>query len=268
MAAKSVLILGGNGKISRLLTPMLLGKGWKVTSVIRDPDQQQAIRADAPASGTLDVLIRSLEAVRSEADARAIIQESNPDYVVWSAGAGGKGAPERTFAIDRDAAIHFIKASAATPSVKRFVMVSHLGSRRRKPAWWSDADWDACRHLAEAVLPRYYQAKLAADEVLHREGRTGRPDFVAVCLRPGTLTDGPAGPVDLGRTAAGTGKVSRASVAEVAAALLELDDERAAGVRNSWLDLLDGGEDVQGAVARVARERVDAAPGEPVFEEE
>lgn len=267
MAAKSVLVLGGSGKISRLLTPMLLGKGWKVTSIIRDPEQQQAIRADAPTSGTLDILVRSLEAVQSEADARAIIQESNPDYVFWSAGAGGKGAPERTFAIDRDAAIHFIKASAATPSVKRFVMVSHLGSRRLKPAWWSDDDWKACRHLAEVALPRYYQAKLAADEVLRREGRAGPRDFVAICLRPGTLTDGPAGPVDLGRTATATGGVSRASVAEVAAGLLELDDEQAAGVRNSWLDLLDGGEDVRDAVARVARERVDAAPGEPVFEE-
>ncbi|KAL8393267.1 hypothetical protein RB595_003160 [Gaeumannomyces hyphopodioides] len=249
---------------------MLLGKGWKVTSVIRDPEQQQAIRADAPASGTLDILVRSLEAVQSEADARAIIQESNPDYVFWSAGAGGKGAPERAFTIDRDAAIHFIKASAATPSVKRFVMVSHLGSRRRKPAWWSDDDWRACRHLAEVALPRYYEAKLAADEVLHREGRrAGRQrDFVAVCLCPGTLTDQPAGPVDLGRTATATGGVSRASVAEVAAALLELDDEQAGGVQNSWLDLLEGGEDVRVAVARVARERVDAAPGDPVFEEE
>ncbi|KLU88698.1 NAD dependent epimerase/dehydratase [Magnaporthiopsis poae ATCC 64411] len=117
MAARSVPILGGS-------------------LIIRDPEQQQATRADAPASGTLDILVRSLEEIKSEADASVIVQELNPDYVV----AGGKGAPERTFAIDRDAAIHFIKASAATPSVKRFIMISHLASRRSKPGWWSSDD--------------------------------------------------------------------------------------------------------------------------------
>lgn len=48
-------------------------------------------------------------------------------------------------------------------------MISHLASRRSEPGWWSSDDWKSCLHLAEQVMPRYCQAKLAADEALRRE---------------------------------------------------------------------------------------------------
>lgn len=98
MAAHRVLLLGGNGKVARLLTPMLLQRSWEVASIIRSPDQVaelQQIGAQTNHKGKLDVLVRSIEDVKSEAQAKTLIDEVKPDYVVWSAGAAGKGAPER-----------------------------------------------------------------------------------------------------------------------------------------------------------------------------
>src|SRR5690554_2925555 len=91
--AHHVLLLGGHGKIAQLLTPLLLRRGWDVTSVIRAEEQVPTVRRWAPAEGAaaaqgkLTVLVRSLEEVRSEADAgRVLGGVGGVDYVVWSAG--------------------------------------------------------------------------------------------------------------------------------------------------------------------------------------
>lgn len=105
-------------------------------------------------------------------------------------------------------------------------------------------------------LPDYHKAKMEADEVLLRE-LGPRDDMVAISLRPGLLSDKPVGPVELGKTQTAKGDISRASVAEVTASLLDNDS-----VQSSWLDLLDGQETVANAVGRVARENVNAADGE------
>lgn len=94
--SKHVLILGGHGKISQLLTPILLNKSWTVTSVIRTDEQIPAIqKLGANVQGKLNVLVRSIEEVKSESQAKSILEEVKPDYVVWSAGAGGRGGAER-----------------------------------------------------------------------------------------------------------------------------------------------------------------------------
>ncbi|KAI0170091.1 NAD dependent epimerase/dehydratase [Pestalotiopsis sp. NC0098] len=254
-----VLLLGGSGKIAQLLTPLLLQRSWNVTSIIRNPDQVANLqKLGESQSGKLNVLVRSLEDVKSEAQAKTLIDEVKPNYVVWSAGAGGKGAPERTDSIDRDAAIHFIKASAATQSITKFLMVSFTGSRVNKAPWYSDADWADYLKI-RAKLQRYSDAKIAADEVLYLEGKK-RSDFAAINLRPGTLTDEPAGKVELGRLKTPSGKSSRASVAQLAALLL---DNKA--VKSAWLDMLDGNEDPEVAVQRVVKEGIDDAEGEPFF---
>ncbi|KAL2144890.1 hypothetical protein VTI28DRAFT_8351 [Corynascus sepedonium] len=266
-APHHVLLLGGHGKIAQLLTPLLLRRGWDVTSVIRTETQVPTIQALAPkdgddgTKGKLKVLVRSLEEVKSEGDAGRVIAEWGGDYVVWSAGAGGKGGPERTYAIDRDAAIHFIRAAAAAPHVTRFLMVSYLASRRARPAWWSDDAWAAARHVNEQILPHYYRAKLAADEALYTASKEkGDGSFVGINLRPGTLTLEPAGRVELGKTVQSRGNVSRATVARVADLLLASE-----GIKNTWLDLLDGEEDAEVAVERVVKEGVNAAEGEDVY---
>ncbi|OTB02675.1 hypothetical protein M426DRAFT_322437 [Hypoxylon sp. CI-4A] len=256
----NVLLLGGSGKIAQLLTPLLLQRSWNVTSIIRDPAQVSNLqKLGEGQKGKLNVLVRSLEEVTSDAQAKSLIDEVKADYVVWSAGAGGKGAPERTFKIDRDAAIHFIRAAVATPTVTKFVMISFLGSRLNKPSWWSEELWQDSINSTRKALQRYYEAKVAADQVLYEEGKK-RADFAGINLRPGTLTLEPSGKVALGRLPVAKGNASRASVANLAALLLDSPN-----VKSSWLDMLDGDEDPEAAVKRVVDEGIDDAEGEPFY---
>ena len=94
-AAHHVLLLGGHGKVAQLLTPLLLRRGWEVTSVIRSAEQVPDIERLADAvggkqqGGKLTVLVRSLEEVKSEEAAKGVLDEvigKGLDYVVWSAG--------------------------------------------------------------------------------------------------------------------------------------------------------------------------------------
>jgi hypothetical protein len=90
MSPPRVLLLGGHGKVSLHLTPLLLAKSWNVTSVIRDPKQQDDILALGKGQkGQVDVLVESLEDVKSDADAQKVLDKVKPDYIVWSAGESG-----------------------------------------------------------------------------------------------------------------------------------------------------------------------------------
>ncbi|PYH47582.1 uncharacterized protein BP01DRAFT_354788 [Aspergillus saccharolyticus JOP 1030-1] len=263
-----VLLLGGHGKVALHLTPLLLARSWNVTSVIRNPEHESEILALGKGSrGKLNVLLSSLDDVKSEGDAKKVLDAVDPDYVVWSAGAGGKGGPARTHAIDEIAAKHFLSASFSRPRVTKFLLVSWIGSRRNQPTWLSNDDWSALQNVFTNVLPAYAKAKLEADEYmtalaaqrkrLVAEG-AAQP-LQAINLRPGTLTDTPATrKVDLGKTRKGVDKVTREDVAIVADLLLARDDT------DGWYDLLNGDEDVQDAVERVVREKVDALEGEDV----
>ncbi|EOD44921.1 putative nad dependent epimerase dehydratase family protein [Neofusicoccum parvum UCRNP2] len=206
--SQHILLIGGHGKVAQHMTPLLLARSHAVTSMIRDPAQAGAItKLGEGQPGKLNVLVRSVEDVKSESDARKILDEVKPSWVIWSAGAGGKGGADRTYAVDRDAAKAFIKASTAAPGVTAFLMVSYLASRRSKPAWWSDAEWATATKLNTEVLPDYAKAKIAADEYLAAQSRRRGGAFRGICLRPGTLTDGTAGGVELGRTGGSGGKI-------------------------------------------------------------
>lgn len=139
-------------------------------------------------------------------------------------------------------------------------MVSYIASRRAKPSWWSDESWQHALEVDTKMLPTYYQAKIAADEALHKAAKKRGSDFAGINLRPGFLTTEPAGKVELGKTRSAKGNASRESVAQIASLLLAAE-----GVKTSWLDLLDGDEDPAEAVQRVIREGVDATEGEPFF---
>jgi len=246
------------------MTPKLLARSWNLTSVIRNPDQKNDILdAGKNGPGKVDVLVESIEDVKSEADAKRILDQVKPDWVVWSAGAGGKGGPDRTNAIDRDAAIHFIRSSIATPSISKFLLVSALSIRRGRASWFDDDSYDSMQKINTEVMPSYFKAKLAADETLtvlgeERVKKEGKDKFSYIILRPGALTDDPeTGLISLGKTPA-RGSVTRADVADVAARLLET--EGAYG----WFDLLGGNEPVVEAVARVMREGINSMEGEDI----
>ncbi len=133
-------------------------------------------------------------------------------------------------------------------------MISYLGSRRNKAPWWSDEEWASTQEKNNGALKNYFEAKVTADEVL-TACALKRSDFAAVDLRPGMLTDQPAGKVQMGKTKA-SGDSSRASVAEAIVACLETEGAK------GWLDILDGEEGIKEAVERCAREGVDCVEGE------
>jgi len=256
-----VLILGGHGKISLLLQPMLLAKKWNVTSVVRNPDHEADILAlgkDKP--GKIEILVESLDDVKEESQAKQVLDKVKPDIVVWSAGAGGKGGPSRTKAVDMVAAKAYISASLATPSVTKFLMVSYIASRKGYPPWWTAEDRKAADHVNTKVLANYFQAKVEADE--HLEALTkkrldsGDTTFQAINLRPGTLTDSPGtGRVWLGKTGC-RGEVSREDVAAVAAALLSRNDTR------GWFDLLEGDDKIEDAIDALVKTGHNGLEGE------
>jgi nucleoside-diphosphate-sugar epimerase len=188
-----ILIFGGHGKVALLLERLLAERGDTVTGVIRNPAHQE----DVLATGA-QYLLADVEAFDQEQLTNLV---AGNDAVVWSAGAGG-GSPERTYAVDRDAAIRAIDAAEAA-DVRRFVMVSWIGS---KP--------DHGVPEGDSFYP-YADAKLAADEHL----RASRLDWTI--LGPGTLTlDPPTGRIEVDPPD-DRASVSRADVAEVVAAVLD-----------------------------------------------
>lgn len=187
-----IIVFGGHGRIALLLAPLLVARGDEVTAVIRNPDHVAEVE-----QGGAHALVADVESLGTE-ELAAII--GGHDAVVWSAGAGG-GSAERTYAVDRDAAIRTMDA-AADADVKRYVMVSWIGSKADHGVP-EDSDF----------FP-YADAKWAADE--HLRGT----DLDGTILGPGTLTfDEPTGRILL--DAEGKAEVSRADVAAVIAETLE-----------------------------------------------
>lgn len=189
-----VIVIGGHGTVARLLTPLLVARSHEVTGVVRNPAHVEHLRSDGATPVVADV-----ESMDVEALARLV---HGHDAVVWSAGAGG-GDPDRTYAVDRDAAIRSMDA-AERSWVRRYVMVSYFGAG------------------ADHAVPEdhsffaYADAKSAADAHLEGSGL----DWTI--LRPSRLTDdAPTGRIETSRTGARPGSVSRADVAMVIAQTLD-----------------------------------------------
>lgn len=191
----NILIIGGHGKVALLLAPLLIERGDEVTSVIRNPDHTAEVEATGATA-----LVADIETLDTE---RLAALFAGHDAIVWSAGAGG-GAPERTYAVDRDAAIRSMDA-AAIADVRRYMMVSYFGASLEHGVPEGNSFF------------AYAEAKAAADERL----RTTGLDWTI--LGPSTLTlDPPTGLIDT--TATESGSVSRADVAAVVAEVLHRDD--------------------------------------------
>ncbi|MCK0117603.1 SDR family oxidoreductase [Isoptericola sp. S6320L] len=190
-----VVVIGALGKVARHLLPLLAGRGDDVVGVVRKPAQLDEVTDLGAEALLLDIEQASTEEIASALD--------GADAVVWSAGAGG-GNPDRTYAVDRDAAIRSMDA-AANAGVPRYVMVSWIGSV---------PDHDI---PADSSFYAYADAKLAADDHL----RGTALDWTI--LGPGSLTDDdPTGRIE--RVAEGVSlargedsAVPRADVAQVVA---------------------------------------------------
>ncbi|WGW11439.1 SDR family oxidoreductase [Saxibacter everestensis] len=188
-----IVIVGGHGKIALRLARILSSQGHHVTSLIRNPQHSGDVEATGATPAVADV-----EHLSTEEIAEAI---ASHDAVVWSAGAGG-GSPERTYAVDRDAAIRSIDA-AAEAGVDRYLMISYLG-----------AGHDHGLAESDSFYP-YAESKAEADDHLRRSTLTW------TILGPSTLTlDAATGKIEVG-TDLEPGRVSRDDVAQVAAVALE-----------------------------------------------
>jgi nucleoside-diphosphate-sugar epimerase len=192
-----ILIIGGHGKVALKLERLLAERGDDVDAVIRNPQHSTDVEQTGARAVVADV---------EQLDVVALAELfAGHDAIVWSAGAGG-GDPQRTWAVDRDAAIRSMEA-AVKAGIRRYVMVSYFRSPDHS--------------VPESnSFHAYAEAKAAADE--HLAGTA----LDWTILGPSTLTDGDGtGRIDA--AASESGSVSRADVAAVAAATLA--DDRTIG---------------------------------------
>ncbi|MFJ7749455.1 SDR family oxidoreductase [Arthrobacter sp. NPDC097144] len=188
-----IAIIGGHGKVALHLAKDLTANGHQVTSLFRNPDHVSDVEATGAAAVVADVENLSTEEIAQKL--------AGQDAVVWSAGAGG-GTAERTYAVDRDAAIRSMDA-AKSAGVSRYVMVSYFGAGPNHGVPEDDGFF------------AYAESKAAADEYLRGSGL----DWTI--LGPSALTmDAGTGKIETGPGIEGT-QVSREDVALVAAAVLD-----------------------------------------------
>ncbi len=213
------VIIGGHGKVALLTAPLLRQAGDEVTSVIRNPDQIPDVEAAGATPLVLDV-----ESASRDQFAAAF---AGADAVIWSAGAGG-GNPQRTYAVDRDAAIRAIDAAEQAGAL-RYIMVSYAG-----------AGLDHGVKPAESFYP-YPHAKAAAAEYLRASA------LHWTILGPSMLTlEAPTGRIRAARANGGDivrGPTSRGNVARAIAAALT--DNKTIG---KTIDFADGDTEIAQAL--------------------
>lgn len=188
----NVLILGGHGKVALQAAPLLVQAGHEVTSAVRNPDHRTDVEATGASVALVDLQKQSTE------DFEKLFESF--DVIVWSAGVGG-GDPERTFAVDRDAAIRTMDAAGD----KRYIMVSYFGAGQDHGVP-EDHDFYS-----------YAQSKADADDHLKRSAARW------TILGPSRLTSDDAhGGIEV--NPAEGDSVARADVARVVAAVVDADN--------------------------------------------
>ncbi|KAI0297062.1 NAD(P)-binding protein [Multifurca ochricompacta] len=201
--SKKVVIVGGHGK------------QYPVTSIIRTEDHIPDITSISP---FVTPLILSLEQSPVSAFTEAF---SGADTVVFTAGAGGKGGPDRTRTVDYEGALKVYDALEAVPDRKpHLLLVSSIDVRDpdRVPLHYDEAD-RATSVQVRKVISNYFHWKYQADKNL-----VLRTAFPWTIIRPTGLTDQPGtGRADIGRTHV-TSFITRDDVAQILAELVERPD--------------------------------------------
>ncbi|WP_311356808.1 NAD(P)H-binding protein [Corynebacterium riegelii] len=165
-ARSYVLVLGAGGKVSAYTVPLLIDASHHVSALAHNPKHAERL-AETGAT----VIIQDLTKLDREGWARLLTPF---DVVVWSAGAGG-GDPERTYAVDRDAAMVMIDALEELGEFAPLLInVSYAGAQDGK-AEDDGSSWYA-----------YVEAKKAVDL------RLLSSEIDQVILGPTLLTDAPA----------------------------------------------------------------------------
>lgn len=211
----TIAIVGGHGKVARLLVPQLLNRGDVPVALVRDPAQA----GDLPGA-----TVRVLDIEHSDADGFAAVFEGC-DAVVFAAGGGPDGNIDRKRTVDLEGSVKSV-AAAGRAGIRRFVQVSAMG-----------VDRDPDPSLGD-VWAAYVHAKRDADAALRAS------DLDWTIVRPGRLTDEPGTGRVLVAGEAPYGEIPRADVAAVLAAALADD-----GTIGRQLDVVTGDTPIPAALS-------------------
>lgn len=218
-----IAIVGGHGKVARQLHPILAAAGHTPVALVRREEYREELES-------LGAEVRIVDIENDGADAFAAAFDGC-DAVVFSAGAGPDGNIDRKRTVDLEGTLKSLEG-AKTAGIRRFVQVSAISvddplPEDTKPVWRA-----------------YVEAKRDSDAAVRDSGL----DWTII--RPGGLTDDAGtGKVALGPDV-GSGRVPRADVAAVIAAVLADD----ATVGGQW-ELISGDVPVAEAVAQAAASR-------------
>jgi uncharacterized protein YbjT (DUF2867 family) len=189
-----VAIFGGHGQVASRLTPLLVERGHEVGAVVRNADHVTDVANLGATPIVADIETLDVQKIAALLDGF--------DVIVWAAGAGG-GNADRTFAVDRDAAIRSMDA-AGRSGISRYVMVSYFGAGREHGV------------ARDSSFFPYAEAKAAADDYL----RSTSLDWTI--LGPSALTsDKGTGSITTRERGARGDSVTRQDVAAVAAAVID-----------------------------------------------
>ncbi|GAA4364713.1 SDR family oxidoreductase [Nocardioides caricicola] len=211
-----VAIVGGHGQVARQLIHVLRRADHDAVALVR----KEEYRAELEERGAE---VRLLDIEKQDASAFAAAFEGC-GAVVFAAGGGPDGNIERKRTVDLEGSLKSIDG-AKQAGIDRFVQISAINVDDPLPADTGDV-WRA-----------YVEAKRDADAALRDSG------LAWTIIRPGRLTDDPAtGKVALGPDVA-RGDVTRADVAAVVAAVLDVPTT----VGKQW-NLVNGDQPVEDAV--------------------
>ncbi|KGL37496.1 NAD-dependent dehydratase [Listeria newyorkensis] len=156
----NILVIGAHGQIGKQTVELLAkNANFTVVAMIRKEEQREALEQLGA-----KVIIADLENDFSSA-------YSGIDTVIFSAGSGGHTGPEKTIAIDQNAAIRAVQY-AEKHDISHFIMVSSVGADQPEQGPES--------------LRNYLIAKGNADKALQQS------QLNYTIIRPVTLTNEPA----------------------------------------------------------------------------
>ena len=208
------LVIGANGQIGRMFCSKAHQAGFPLRAMVREPDQATWFQEQG-----IDTVVADLEA-----DFQGALHGC--DQIVFSAGAGAKGGPDKTLLVDLYGAIRTVDFAKAQ-GVQRLIMVSAMRS--------------TVPQLAPEFLRPYAAAKYAADHYLVTSG------LPYLILLPGRLTDESASlRIRTVRDESLPITVSRENVAGCLLAALRYNT-----LCNQQIILLDGDDDIDETFARL-----------------
>lgn len=218
-----------------LFTKIATEAGHIVYNVVRDYVQNEDIEK---VHGRTSVC--SLEKATPN-DIAQFLAEIHPDVVIFAAGAGGKGGPERTRAVDYEGAIKVYDAMRIA-GIRRLIMISAIDNRdmsQPPPPYYTAADIELSEKIHQSIGTYYHYKYLADQELVRRSS-----DIDWTILRPSGMTDEKgSGKVALGKISINC-MMSRENVARTVL-LFALDNQSIHLV----VDMTDGNVPIYKAIA-------------------